>query len=181
MHLYTGSVSNLFERPLTWFSYVAGDDIRKACLGGGREYFRVVYKTIYEKQIRTYEMQGVDGGARYTARPRNESGQMLRFQFSNLLGPWELSSANVTLTDSQPVVIVDAFSRNAAAAPDPAGRQVAGNEFYCIVSACNAGQFRVWLFEQDKTDLSALTFVPELRRFDNTGIAFREVKPLGGV
>jgi len=106
---------------------------------------------------------------------------MLRFQFSNLPGPWELSSTNVTLTDSQSVVIVDAFSRNAAAAPDPAGRQVVGNEFYWIVAACNAGQFRVWLFEQDKTDLSALTFVPELRRFDNTGIAFREVKPLGGV
>jgi len=61
---YTGSVSNLFERPLTWFSYVADDDIRKASLVGGREYFRVVYKTIYEKQIRTFEMRGVDGGAR---------------------------------------------------------------------------------------------------------------------
>jgi len=52
--------------------------------------------------------------------------------------------------------------------------------FYSIVSACKAGQFRVWLFEQDKTDLSALTVVPELRRYDDTGIAFREVKPLEG-
>jgi len=87
MPSYTGSVRKLFERPLTWFSYVAGDDIRKACLDGGREHFLFVDKTIYEKQIRTYEMQGVDVGARYTARARNESGQMLRFQFSNLFGP----------------------------------------------------------------------------------------------
>ena len=76
---------------------------------------------------------------------------------------------------------MDALSRDAAVGSVSAGRQVALNELYCIVSASKAGQFRVWLFEQGKTDLSALTFVPELRRYADTGIAFRKVKPLGGV
>ena len=177
---YTGSVANPVERSLTWFSYVAGDDIRKACRDGGRDHFRFVYNAVYEKQIRTYEVRGVEGGAQYTARARNESGQVSRFQFSNPLGPWELSSTNVMLTNAQAAAIVDAFSRDAAAAPDPAGRQVASNEFYWIVAACNADRFRVWLFEQDKTDLSALAFVPELQRYDETGIAFRDAKPVEG-
>jgi hypothetical protein len=49
-------VSNPVQRSLTWFSYVSGDDIRKACLGGGRDNFRLVYKASYEKQIRTKGM-----------------------------------------------------------------------------------------------------------------------------
>ncbi len=177
---YTGSVSNPVERSLTWFSYVGGDDIHKACHAGGRDHFRFVYNAVYEKQIRTYEVQGVESGAQYTARARNESGQVSRFQFSNPLGPWELSRADVVLTNDQAGAIISALSRDAAAAPDPAGRQVASNEFYWIVSACNAGRFRVWLFEQDKTDLSALAFLPELLRYDETGIPFRAVEPVEG-
>lgn len=177
---YTGTAQNPVERSLTWFSYVAGDDIRKACREGGRDHFRFVYNAVYEKQIRTYEVRGVEGGAQYMARARNESGQVSRFQLSDPLGPWELSRADATLTNEQAAAIIDAFSMDAAGAPDPAGRQVASNEFYWIVSACNAGRFRVWLFDQYKVNLPGLAFVPELARYDETGIPFRAVEPVEG-
>lgn len=177
---YTGGVTNPVERSLTWFSYVAGDDIRNACRADSRDHFRFVYNAVYPRQIRTYELQGVESGAVYTARARNESGQVARFQLSNPLGPWELSRSNATLTNAQAADIVAAFGRDAARAPDSAGQQVASNEFYWIVSACNAGSFHVWVFDQDKVDLSGLAFVPLLRAHDETGIPFRDVEPVEG-
>ncbi|MBO6783078.1 MAG: hypothetical protein JJ899_07385 [Alphaproteobacteria bacterium] len=177
---YTGSTDNPIERSLTWFSYVAGDDIRASCTAGSRDHFRFVYNANYEQQVRAYDLQGVEGGADYLARARNRPGNVARFQFSNPLGPWELDRSTARLTNAQAATIIDAFGRDAAAAPDPAGQQVKSNEYYWIVSSCNAGTFRIWVFDQDRVDLSGLAFVPELRAFDETGVAFREARRVEG-
>ena len=67
---YEGPPSNPVERSLTWFSYLAGDDIRAACRQGGSDHYRFVYNAIYEVQIRGYELTPTPGGAELTVRAR---------------------------------------------------------------------------------------------------------------
>ena len=73
---YTGSADNPLARSFTWFSYVAGDDIKAECTSESRDHFRFVYNANYEQQIRAYDLKGVEGGADFAARARNESGNV---------------------------------------------------------------------------------------------------------
>lgn len=177
---YTGTTDNPAERSLTWFSYVAGDDLRAACTPESPDHFRFVYNAVYQKQIRTYELQGVAGGANFTVRARNESGNLSRFRIQNPLGPWALEESRVALSDAQAADIVVALVQDAGKAPPSAGQQLKSNEFYWIVTACTAGQYRIWAFDQDKVDLNTLGFALALRAHDETGVSFRDAKPVEG-
>jgi len=167
---FTGTTDNPVERSFTWFSYVAGDDIKAACTATSRD----------AKQIRAYELKGIEGGADFEARARNESGNVARFSFSNPLGPWELRRSEMRLTNVQASEIISALNHDATLAPSPAGQQLASNEFYWIIAACSAGSFQMSAFAQNKVDLSGLTFVPELLAYDETDVSFRKPKPVEG-
>lgn len=177
---YGGEASNPIERSFTWFSYVGGDDIRANCEAGSRDHFRFVYNGVYERQIRAYDLEGTPQGATLAARARGASGELTRFSVADPLKPWSLERAEVTLDNGEAARIVDALSRDAARVPPAEGRQVASNEFYWLVSACNEGAFRMWLFEHDRVDLATLDFPPLLLAHDRTGIAFREAETVEG-
>ncbi len=177
---YTGSADNPLARSFTWFSYVAGDDIKAACTSESRDHFRFVYNANYEQQIRAYDLKGVEGGADFVARARNESGNVARLSFSNPLGPWELDRSQTRLSNTQAAELITALDRDAAAAPPAAGQQLASNTYYWIVAGCSAGSFRVWAFDQGKVNLPELAFAKILRAHDQTGVAFRPAKPVEG-
>lgn len=177
---YDGAADNPVERSLTWFSYVAGDDIRASCTAESRDHFRFVYNAVYQKQIRAYDLKGVETGAAFTVRVRNEPGNIANFRIQDPLGPWALEEARADLTNDQASEIIDALSRDAEGAPPAAGQQLASNEYYWIVSGCSVGTFRLWAFDHDRVDVNALEFASALRGLDATGIAFREAKPVEG-
>ncbi len=177
---YSGSADNPIERSLTWFSYVAGDDIKASCAAGSRDHFRFVYNAVYQKQIRAYDMKGVDAGADLVARVRNEPGNVSGFRIQDPLGPWALAESRASISNEQASAIVDALSRDAERAPASAGQQLASNEFYWIVSGCSAGSFRIWAFDQDRVGVNALEFASELRALDGTDIDFRNAMPVEG-
>jgi len=177
---YTGSQDNPVERSLTWFSYVAGDDIKAACMPGSRDHFRFVYNANYEQQIRTYELTGVDGGADFVTRARNEAGNVARLSFSNPFGPWELDRSQTLLSNGQAAGIIAALDRDASAAPPAANQQLGSNTHYWVVAGCSAGKFRLWAFDQGRVDMSGLAFIPALRAHDQTEVVFRTAKPVEG-
>ena len=177
---FTGSVDNPVERSFTWFSYVAGDDIRAACADGAPDRFRFVYNAFYERQVRAYDLRTTSGGAELEARARNRPGNVARFQLNNPLGPWELERSTAVLDAAQTAAIERAFAADAAAAPPSAGRQVKSNQFYWIVAACRAGEFGLTVFEQGPSDLATLEFPGALLAHDGTGIAFAPVEPVEG-
>lgn len=61
---YTGRPDNAVERRYTWFSYLAGDDLRESCRSHAPPRYRFVYNAIYSEQVRTYEINSLsdDGG-----------------------------------------------------------------------------------------------------------------------
>jgi hypothetical protein len=178
---FTGSADDPVERSLTWFSYVAGDDIKAACGSGGPDRFRFVYNAVYDRQVRAYDLRfEAAGGATLDARARNRPGNLARFQLTNPLGPWELERSEASLTNEQADGIVTALKADEGTAPPSAGRQVKSNEFYWIVAACETGRFRLQLFEAERTDLAALVFARALLADDDTGIAFAPSRRVEG-
>ncbi|MBT5571652.1 MAG: hypothetical protein HOJ90_10575 [Alphaproteobacteria bacterium] len=177
---YTGSDGNPLSRSFTWFSFVAGDDIKAACTPDSNDHYRFVYNGVYERQIRAYELRGREEGASYSARARNEGGNLGRFAFSNPLGPWELQKSERILTEVQALQIINAYNADVAVAPNSAGQQFKSNAFYWIVASCQNGDFRIFAFDQDKVDLNALGFAVALLANDETGVTFRKAKPVEG-
>ncbi|MEP4377488.1 MAG: hypothetical protein ABJ215_11545 [Alphaproteobacteria bacterium] len=177
---FKGSVDNPVERSLTWFSYVAGDDIRTACAANSPDQYRFVYNGVYERQIRAYDLRlGADGAA-LTSRARNAAGNVLNFQLRSPLSPWELRRSDVQLTPADTSAIVEGLSRDVAAAPESAGQRLRSNKFYWTVAACQSGTFRLHAFEQDRVEIESLAFRKPLLAHDKTEVKILEAEQIEG-
>jgi len=177
---YRGLPANPVERSLTWFSYLAGDDMRAACKAGGPDHYRFVYNGIYEVQIRGYELTPTSDGAELTVRARGPSGLLNRFTFDNPFGPWELIPSRAEISNQAAAAIVDAYADAVAASPPSAGQQLDSNEYYWIVAGCSAGTFALNVFVDPKVDVNALEFPKRLLAHDGSGVAFREAEFVEG-
>ncbi len=177
---FAGTVDNPIERSLTWFSFVAGDDIRAACSEGSQDRYRFLYNGVYERQIRAYELVMTEEGALLTARARNRAGNVARFQFRNPLGPWELRRSHATLPANTVSALVEALERDVAAALPAAGQRLRSNSFYWTVAVCRSGAFTLHAFEQDRVALGELAFRAMLLDEDGTDVAFAEAKRIEG-
>lgn len=177
---YRGLPANPVERSLTWFSYLAGDDMRAACQAGGPDHYRFVYNGIYQVQIRGYELTPTADGAELTVRARGRSGTVSRFTFDTPFGPWELIRSRATLSNTQAAAIVDAYADAVAASPPSAGQQADSNAYYWVVAGCSAGTFALNLFRDPKVDINALEFPQRLLAHDDSGVPFRAAKFVEG-
>lgn len=177
---FDGSAGNPVERSLTWFSFVAGDDIRVACEAGSPDQYRFVYNAVYERQIRAYELRLGADGAEQVSRARNKAGNVANFQIRNPLGPWELRRSDAHLTSEAAAAIVDGLARDVADAPASAGQRLRSNKFYWAVAACQSGSFRLHAFEQDHVAITSLAFRGPLLAHDMTGVDFSEAEQIEG-
>lgn len=177
---FDGSADNPVERSLTWFSFVAGDDIRAACTTDSPDQYRFVYNAVYERQIRAYELRLGAAGAEQISRARNKAGNVANFQFRNPLGPWELRRSDAQLTPLEAAAIVDGLTKDVADAPASAGQRLRSNKFYWAVAACEAGVFRLHAFEQDRVEIEALAFRGPLLAHDTTEVKFFEAEQIEG-
>ena len=201
---FKGSVDNPVERSLTWFSFVAGDDIRAACATDSVDHYRFVYNAVYERQIRAYELRLGADGADQTSRARTKAGNVANFQLRNPLGPWELRRSDAQLTNAEVAAILDGLQQDiqdapasagpvylAAShrdglqqdiqdAPASAGQRLRSNKFYWAVAACEAGVFRLHAFEQDRVEIEALAFRGLLLAHDTTEVKFFEAEQIEG-
>jgi hypothetical protein len=178
---YTGDTGNPVARSFTWYSYLGGEDIRKACLAGGADRYRFVYNGHYELQVRAYDLVPVPDGAKLTARARGRSGQINRFSFDEPFGPWALERDVAEITNGQAAAIVGALSEAAAKAPPAAGQSLQSYEFYWIVTGCSEGRFGLWVFRWPKMDIDDLPFVPLLLAHDTTGVPFQKTRQIEGM
>ncbi len=177
---YQGAPANPIERSLTWFSYLAGDDISLACRSGGPDHYRFVYNGIYELQIRGYELTPVPGGADLTVRARGRSGLINRFTVDNPFGPWKLLQSQAHLDNPTAASVIEAYAAAIATSPPSAGQLLDSNEYYWIVAACSAGKFTLNAFLDPKVDINALEFPRLLLAHDDSGVPFRKAEFVEG-
>ncbi len=177
---YQGTTSNPIERSLTWFSFVAGDDIRTACRAGGPDHYRFVYNAIYQVQIRAYELTPTSDGAELSVRARGRPGIVNRISLNNPFGPWELLQSSAQIDNPTAAGIVEAYADAVAASPSSAGQLLDSNEYYWIVSGCSGGNFALNAFVDPKVDVNALQFPKRLLAHDDSGVPFREAEFVEG-
>ncbi|MBT7954046.1 MAG: hypothetical protein HN731_02560 [Rhodospirillaceae bacterium] len=155
---YKGGSDHPVIRKFTWFSYIAGDDIRQACTAKSGERFRFVYNAVYNEQVRTYDITPADEG-RYQVRIRvtNEADlTWLNLERDNpdFFKPWrpKISTTNIAAAD---VAILRRTLQNARFFDSrPPAENISSISFYWVISACIGGKFSqnayVWPSESFK-------------------------------
>ncbi len=180
---YRGHIDQPITLKFTWFSYVAGDDIRAACAPGGQDSYRLIYNGSYTEQVRSYEVVGDGaGGGYYAARVMRGSGLDLnRFSVNDpqAVADWTVSRSRLTAADMS--ALRAALAESGAFANDAAGLRLASEQFYWTAATCRDGRFHfnAWLYPSDR--YARLRFPAALLEHDRTGIAVnapRQVVPL---
>jgi len=142
---YKGGGDHPVIRKFTWFSYVAGDDIRQACSHTSGERYRFVYNAVYNEQVRTYDITPADDG-RYQVKIHVTSEVELTWldldlNNPDLLKPWrpKISVTNIGAAD---LMILKRTLQNARffESRPPAGN-ISSISFYWVISACVDGIF----------------------------------------
>ena len=180
---YRGAIDQPVTLKLTWFSYLNGDDIRRACAPGAPDSYRLVYNGSYNEQLRSYEVAGDgSGGGYYTARVMRGGGLRLsQFTLSNpqAVAGWTVSRTH--LTPARMAALTAALAQSGAFAGAPAGLRMASEQFYWTSAACRGGAFyfNAWLYPSERFD--RLTFPDILFGDDRTGLAVnvpRDIPPI---
>lgn len=185
---YRGQIDQPVTLKFTWFSYVAGDDIRAACAPGGQESYRLIYNGSYTEQVRSYEIVGNRagdnraGGGSYTARVMRGSGlDLSRLVLSDpqAVANWRVSRTSLTPDDMS--ALRAALTASGAFSNESTGTRLASEQFYWTSALCRDGkfQFNAWLYPSDR--YAQLRFPAVLLGHDQTGVPInppRQVVPL---
>ncbi len=169
---YRGQIDQPVTMKLTWFSYVAGDDIRAACAVGGQDSYRLIYNGSYTEQVRSYEVFGDGaGGGYYTARVISGSGLdlgRLSLRDPQAAASWRESRADLTPDDLS--ALRGALADSGAFSNGSSGLRLASAQFFWTSAVCRDGQFNfnAWLFPSDR--YAQLRFPAALLERDQTGV-----------
>ena len=177
---YRGHIDQPVTIKATWYSYLAGDDIRQSCVPNGLARYRLVYNGSYEEQLRSYDVVGLeDGGARLVARVL---GPMRAFAVirdpSDLQAPWRWTESETRLSAAEFAAFKAVLEASGLRRPRDGTADLISTEFYWIVSACEGGEFlfNAWRYGTER--YAALRFPEVLLGYDETGIALNPPRPV---
>ena len=177
---YRGYIEEPVTLKLTWYSYLAGDDIKMTCVPGTLPRYRLVYNGHYDEQLRSYEVVGLDGGgAAFKARVLGPSrAQALLSNPLDLQDPWRWTISETQLGPESFADFAATLEANGAKNPLRGGMSLLSSEFYWIASGCRDGRFlfNAWRYGTPRFD--ALTFPETLLAYDRTGIEVNPPRPV---
>jgi hypothetical protein len=157
----------------SWFSFVAGDDIRAECTDEATVHYRFIFNANFEEQVRIYDMRGAeDDSAVLTKTIRGPAtvqdaealtSRLGGTRFLNALGPYEQKILLESLEES-------GFHGD----PIPAGTVLQSDAFYWAVAACDDGEFHfnAWVYPSERWDEA--TFPYMLGQLDFSGIMYNK-------
>ncbi len=182
------SQDNPLQRRFTWYSYLNGDDLRRACVPGSPATYRMVYNGVYVQQVRTYDITPSGAGAdradmRVRVRgPVQLNEVTIRLQastfFDDVTAPWQGTVDSVPLTGADLVSLDKALAESGVFRPAPKGLLLRGEDFFWIVGACIDGTFHFNAFKWDSAAFAALTFPRLLLAWDPTGVPLNPPRSL---
>ena len=179
---FTGGIEQPFVQKVAWFSYLNGDDIRRACVPGAATHYRLVYNGEYDRQIRTYEILDAPGGAGFLARGQKGGGiDLLNFSFSRPGGAGGWTTAEAGLSTAQMRELESTLEASGAFGPAPQGLRLASEEFFWLFVGCRDAKvyFHAWRYEDG--GFGRLSFPAALLRHDATGVAVNPPRDVGPI
>ena len=170
-----GGVANPLTRRATWFSFVAGNDIRAACTPGAPDHFRMIYNGLWTEQVRIYEL-GAAGPRRLDERIIGQP-TVDDFSLTDPLAPWRGDGGSVTLTDNQYDALLHQLDISDAYHSPTSTLTLRADAFYWVAATCHEGVFHLtaWLYPSAAFDHAS--FTAWLAGIDNTGIPFNKPRP----
>ncbi len=170
---YSGPPGDPLSRRLSYFSYLAADDIRSACEQGGPERYRFVYNAEYSRQVRLYEIV-VDPGSgegRQTTQVLG-GGRIGPLQVGFENWPVEQTSYRAALGTADLGALRDALASARFAEPPPARIELWSDDYYWLVSGCVQGRFVQNGYLRPSARYESLGFAELLSAHDGSGIAY---------
>ena len=172
---YAGPADDPVSRSLTWFSYVGGEDIRKACGPGSGDVYRFVYNGLSDVQVRSYDIRPLPGGrgASVTAFANPEPNL---FRPGQVVEQYNGVTAQSTMTPQGLADLRAALGADRFEAFKPAGLRLPSDEFYWTAVACVDGRFHAnaWLYPTER--FKELRFPKVLFAYDKTGVEVYEAR-----
>jgi hypothetical protein len=137
-------------RSFHWFDFVGANDIRAACVPGGRSHLRLVYNALWEEQVRVYDIylqpDGVAGlnigvleGQGYTTPGITN---MLISNPRDIFAPWSMKGGQRILTVDETRELLGLLEESRAFGPPRDGMRLPDNDFWWTVASCRNG---VWI------------------------------------
>jgi hypothetical protein len=169
-----GGGTDPVTRKFTWFSYVAGDDLRAACRPGLRDRYRFVHNAVYVEQVRTYEVRPALGPghvleARVFGPP--DLSRVVVEGVVDLAEPWRGVIVETPLAPESMERLRGALAEAGVFGPAPVGLELWSDGFYWTVAACVDGGFRFNAYQWPSDRFKGAAFAPLLFRWDATGVA----------
>jgi len=175
--MYKGDgIDNPATRKGTWFSFLAGDDIKARCQANAPDQVRVVYNGQWREQVRIYEL-GLSAPRQLDQRVIG-SGSLTSVTTDDLLAPWRGATASATLPAEMYDWLMGTFAASGAFGPPAVGLQVPSDGYYWTAASCHHGSyhFTAWLYPQEP--FQKLAFPTALAGIDATKVPFNLPHPM---
>ena len=161
-----GPVESPVVRNVTWFSYLAGDDVRAACAPGAPNRYRFVLNAVWGEQTRTYDVVERPGGGVQISRVFGQAN-LIEVNPFDPEGPWRGQRSGVALDAAAMARIGRLLPGEEAAAP---GTWLRSDDYYWTAAACEDGRFIFQAWDSDTPDFDGLPFLKVLLPADRTGV-----------
>lgn len=177
---YQGGVQDPITRKFTWFSYLAGDDIKAHCAPGQPAQYRLVYNAVWNEQVRAYDLKrsATGTGAILFSHVFGSGGTVASVDLSDLTAPWRGATADTRLDEQTYVALITTIESSGFGGAPPVGEYLSSWGFYWAVSACAEGKFHfnAWIHPSDRFD--RITFNRFLFANDRTGVPVYAPRPV---
>ena len=171
---YYGGHEQPAIRKFTWFSYIAGEDIKNKCISGSKTKYRFVYNGIYNEQVRTYDINQISPD-RYNIKisvteEADISSFSLDLQNPDLFKPWK-PKFSVTNVSAQDIGILKQTLKDIGFFDSlPPKEKLSSINFYWIISTCIDGSFNQNAYYWPDKKFKKAEFPGLLSAWDFTGI-----------
>ncbi|MGE0646705.1 MAG: hypothetical protein AB7P52_02070 [Alphaproteobacteria bacterium] len=175
---YGGEPQDPVSRRMSYFSFLAADDIRTACDSGVQERYRFVYNAEYSVQVRVYEIAVDPASGEGRLVTRVLGGERLGpFQFNFQSWLIEQASTRTMLRPRDVQLVRDTLAAAAFTVPPPHLVALWSDDYYWLVSGCVAGAFYQNGYAYPSERYRRLGFARVLGSYDESGIPFAERPP----
>ena len=142
---YEGGGDQPVIRKFTWFSYIAGDDIRKRCFSAKNERYRFVYNGVYNEQVRSYDIQPAENGRYHIKINVSEEANITSFALDqsnpDVFQPWRPRTSDTNISAADSGILKKTLKAAGFFDSPPPNENLPSIGFYWMVSACVDGKF----------------------------------------
>jgi hypothetical protein len=174
-----GMIEAPFVRNYQYFSYVAGDDIRRDCRPGTAAQYRFVYNAIWGEQVRAYDLRrsATGEGAILWSEVFEGGGVLSALNTANLLSSKRDGSGRIRLSEAEYVALIRAVEASGFGAPAPQGLALPSWAFSWVAAACANGRFHLNAWRYPSERFAQIQFAQTLFRYDPSSIEVNPPRP----